>query len=92
MGYLGNMWSQSWVNIFDLVAPFPGKKSLDVSDTMRAQNYTPLKMVQLSDKFFTDLGLIPMPATFWNGSMISKPADRKVCISKLKIRGFVLNH
>jgi len=35
-------------------------------------------MFQLSDKFFTDLGLIPMPGEFWRESMIEKPADRKV--------------
>ncbi|KAJ6225294.1 hypothetical protein RDWZM_003839 [Blomia tropicalis] len=75
---LGNMWAQSWTNIFDVVAPYPGKKSLDVSETMRAQNYTALRMVQLSDKFFTDLGLIPMPGPFWRESMINKPTDRKV--------------
>lgn len=76
---LGNMWAQSWVNVFDLMAPFPGKKSLDVTDTMVAQNYTPLEMFQLSEKFFTDLGLIPMPEEFWRQSMITKPTDgRKV--------------
>ena len=72
------MWAQSWVNIFDLVAPFPNKKSLDVTNSMVAQNYTSLKMFQLADKFFTDLGLIPMPEEFWRDSMLSKPTDRKV--------------
>lgn len=75
---LGNMWSQAWGNIYDLVVPYKGKKSLDVSETMLAQNYTPKRMFQLSDKFFTDLGLIPMPGEFWRESMISKPAHRKV--------------
>lgn len=76
---LGNMWAQSWVNIFDLVAPFPNKKTLDVTEEMRAQNYTPTDMFHLSEKFFTDLGLIPMPEEFWTNSMIQKPTDgRKV--------------
>lgn len=75
---LGNMWAQSWVNIFELVVPFPGKKSLDVSETMIAQNYTELRMFQLSDKFFIDLGLIPMPPEFWRESLITKPLDRRV--------------
>jgi peptidyl-dipeptidase A len=34
---LGNMWAQEWGNILDLVAPFPNKKSLDISDTLKQQ-------------------------------------------------------
>ncbi|KAF7494107.1 Angiotensin-converting enzyme [Sarcoptes scabiei] len=51
---LGNMWAQSWSNIFDLVAPYPGK-SLDVTETLKEQNYTALEMFKLSEQFFTDL-------------------------------------
>ncbi|OTF79966.1 hypothetical protein BLA29_003639 [Euroglyphus maynei] len=75
---LGNMWSQSWGNIYDLVAPYPNRKSLDVTETMIAQNYTAMDMFRLSEKFFTDLALIPMPESFWRYSMFTKPTDRKV--------------
>jgi peptidyl-dipeptidase A len=43
-----------------------------------AQGYTPLKMFQKSDEFFTSLGLIPMPAEFWKESLLEKPKDREV--------------
>lgn len=75
---LGNMWAQSWGNIFDLVAPFPNKATLDVTETMRSQNYTALDMFRLSEKFFTDLALIPMPESFWKHSVITKPTGRKI--------------
>lgn len=75
---LGNMWAHSWSNIFDLVAPYPKMKSLDVSEAMRAQNYTSLDMFRLAEKFFTDLALIPMPEPFWQHSLFTKPSDRKV--------------
>jgi len=32
---LGNMWAQQWGNIYDLVEPYPGIDSLDVSATLR---------------------------------------------------------
>ena len=32
-------------------------------------------MFEESDRFFTSLGLIPMPQEFWDKSMIEKPAD-----------------
>jgi peptidyl-dipeptidase A len=34
---LGNMWGQSWGNIFDLVAPFPNKKSVNVTEALNQQ-------------------------------------------------------
>ena len=37
--YLGNMWAQTWGNIEDLVLPFPGKTSVDVTPEMLKQVY-----------------------------------------------------
>ncbi|XP_059351358.1 angiotensin-converting enzyme-like [Daphnia carinata] len=75
---LGNMWAQSWENIYSLVVPFPEKASIDVTEQMKEQGYTPLKMFQVSDEFFTSLGLIPMPPEFWKESLLEKPKDREV--------------
>ncbi|NXJ58386.1 ACE enzyme, partial [Spizaetus tyrannus] len=72
---LGNMWAQSWSNIFDLVMPYPDATKVDATPAMKQQGWTPKKMFQESDRFFTSLGLIPMPQEFWNKSMIEKPAD-----------------
>lgn len=39
------------------------------------QGYTPIKIFQLADEFFTSLNLEPMPETFWNNSILEKPKD-----------------
>ncbi|XP_013394530.1 angiotensin-converting enzyme-like [Lingula anatina] len=76
---LGNMWAQSWNNIFDIVEPFAGKPSVDVTPKMKELNYTPRRMFNISDEFFTSLGLEAMPQEFWDHSMLEKPTDgRKV--------------
>lgn len=75
---LGDMWAQTWGNIGSFSQPYPKEPSLDVTPAMVAKNYTALMMFQISDKFFTDLGMIPMPAAFWTNSMIQKPEDRNV--------------
>ncbi|XP_037267090.1 angiotensin-converting enzyme [Falco rusticolus] len=72
---LGNMWAQSWSNIFDLLIPFPDATKVDATPAMKQQGWTPKKMFEESDRFFTSLGLIPMPQEFWDKSMIEKPAD-----------------
>ncbi|XP_059473933.1 angiotensin-converting enzyme-like [Neocloeon triangulifer] len=75
---LGNMWSQSWAAVEDLVTPFPFKRLPDVSAEMARQGYTPLGLLQVAEQWFTSLGLPSMPADFWRKSIIQKPLDRPV--------------
>ncbi|KAF0306254.1 Angiotensin-converting enzyme [Amphibalanus amphitrite] len=72
---LGNMWAQAWGNIIDICKPYPEKKAADVSAQMKEAGYTPVRMFRLSEEFFTSLGLEPMPDTFWNLSVLERPAD-----------------
>ena len=75
---LGNMWSQSWEHIYPLIEPYAGVASLDVSAALTEQGYDELKMVKTAEGFFTSLGLPELPASFYENSMIKKPADRNV--------------
>lgn len=34
---LGNMWGQTWSNIFDITQPYPGRDFLDVGPEMQRQ-------------------------------------------------------
>ncbi|MFZ9887916.1 MAG: M2 family metallopeptidase [Myxococcota bacterium] len=75
---LGNMWSQSWGNIYPLVEPWPGHASLDVTKAVMAKQLDARAMVKLGEQFFTSLGLDPLPETFWQRSLFTKPRDRDV--------------
>ena len=75
---LGNMWAQEWGDVYDLIEPFPGQGSLDVDKKLVAKKYDPKKMVQLGESFFTSLGLDPLPASFWERSLFTRPKDREV--------------
>ncbi|XP_018022677.1 angiotensin-converting enzyme [Hyalella azteca] len=75
---LGNMWAQSWSNIYDIVQPYPNKPSLDVTQFMQAQGYTPERMFRLADDFFQSLNLSAMPPQFWARSIIEKPLGREM--------------
>ncbi|KAI1884165.1 hypothetical protein AGOR_G00223630 [Albula goreensis] len=72
---LGNMWAQTWNNIYDMMVPFPDKPNVDVTNAMKEQDWNATHMFRVSEEFFTSLGLIPMPQTFWDRSMLEKPAD-----------------
>uniref|UniRef100_A0A6G4ZXY2 Angiotensin-converting enzyme n=1 Tax=Rhipicephalus microplus TaxID=6941 RepID=A0A6G4ZXY2_RHIMP len=45
---------------------------------MKARNMTVLDMFKMSEEFFTSMGLPPMPKTFWERSVLTKPTDRKI--------------
>ncbi|MGV6820120.1 MAG: M2 family metallopeptidase [Parvularcula sp.] len=75
---LGNMWAQSWGNIYDLVAPEDADPGYDVTELLVDHDYTPLKMVQTGEAFFSSLGFDPLPETFYERSQITKPRDREV--------------
>jgi peptidyl-dipeptidase A len=75
---LGNMWAQQWSPIYDLVAPEGADIGYDVTELLLAQDYTPRRMVETGEAFFTSLGFDPLPATFWERSIIEKPADREL--------------
>ncbi|TSK14531.1 Angiotensin-converting enzyme [Bagarius yarrelli] len=72
---LGNMWAQSWNNIYDLMIPYPNKPNVDVTSTMIAQRYNSTHMFRVAEEFFTSLGLKEMTAKFWEKSMLQKPSD-----------------
>ena len=75
---LGNMWAQEWNNIYPLVEPFPGQASLDVDVELKKQGYDAMRMVKLGEKFFTSMGLKPLPQTFFERSQFTQPRDREV--------------
>ena len=76
---LGNMWSQQWGNIYDIVAPATGgASSYDLTDLLVKAGYDPTRMVRTGEGFYTSLGLAPLPQTFWERSQIVRPRDREV--------------
>ncbi|PHR93292.1 MAG: peptidyl-dipeptidase [Robiginitomaculum sp.] len=75
---LGNMWGQSWGNIYPLVEPVKNVKSVDETALLVNANYDAIKMVKTGEAFFTSLGFAPLPETFWERSLFLKPDDREV--------------
>jgi peptidyl-dipeptidase A len=75
---LGNMWAQSWEGVMDLVAPPATGAGFDLTKALVDRATTPEQMVGYGERFFRSLGLPPLPATFWERSMLARPRDREV--------------
>ena len=77
---LGNMWAQTWGNIYPLLAPPTGGRGYDLTQILKARNTDPKQMVRYGESFFTSLGFEQLPQTFWERSMLTKPVDHEaVC-------------
>jgi len=75
---LGNMWAQQWGNIYPIVAPKNVRSSYDMTQLLTSKDYDAVKMVKTGESFYSSLGLAPLPATFWERSMITRPEGREV--------------
>ena len=75
---LGNMWSQTWTNIFDIVAPAGSDLALDLTQLLEANDVDEVEMVRYGERFFSSLGFEPLPDTFWDRSLFIQPRDRDV--------------
>ena len=53
-------------------------KSYDITALLKAKNLDAKGMVKYGEGFFTSLGFAPLPQTFWERSLFTKPADRDV--------------
>jgi len=75
---LGNMWAQSWDNLFPLVAPADADPGFDLTAILKSRQTDARQMVRYGERFFTSLGFAPLPETFWTRSLFVKPRDREV--------------
>ncbi len=74
---LGNMWAQSWEYLYPELEPYKGVAAIDVTPVL-AKKYDAKKMVEMGEGFYTSLGMDPLPKTFWERSMFTKPANKDV--------------
>jgi peptidyl-dipeptidase A len=75
---LGNMWAQSWSNVYDELAPANNTFGYDLTTALQAKGYDVVKMVKTAEGFYTSLGFPPLPPTFWTRSLLTRPRDREV--------------
>ncbi|KQW97270.1 peptidyl-dipeptidase [Massilia sp. Root418] len=74
----GNMWSQSWENIYPLLKPANNASSFDLTKVLEERKTDAKQMTQYAERFYTSLGMQKLPETFWQRSLLTKPRDREV--------------
>jgi peptidyl-dipeptidase A len=75
---LGNIWAQEWNNVYDLMDSPKPAQTYDLTKILVERKTDAKGMVKYGENFFTSLGFAPLPQTFWERSLLTKPADREV--------------
>ena len=75
---LGNMWSQSWENLYPLLRPKNGDAGYDLTGILAARKTGAKDLVRYGESMYVSLGFAPLPPTFWERSLFEKPRDREV--------------
>jgi peptidyl-dipeptidase A len=75
---LGNPWAQEWGNIFPLMGLPENSRGYDLTELLRGKNLDAKGMVRYGENFYKSLGFDPLPQTFWERSLFTKPKDRDV--------------
>jgi peptidyl-dipeptidase A len=75
---LGNPWAQEWGNIYPLLGMPANSTGYELTELLKAKPVDPHGMVKYAENFFVSMGFPPLPETFWERSLFTKPADRDV--------------
>jgi peptidyl-dipeptidase A len=75
---LGNMWAQSWDNLYPILKPAGLEKGEDLTALLEERKTDAVEMTRYAEGFYTSLGMRKLPATFWERSLLTKPRDREV--------------
>ena len=75
---LGNMWAQSWDNLYPILKPAGLEKGEDLTALLEERKASAVEMTRYAEGFYTSLGMRKLPATFWERSLLTKPRDREV--------------
>lgn len=75
---LGNIWAQEWNNVYSLMDSPKPPQSYDLTKILQERKTDAKGMVKYGENFFVSLGFAPLPTTFWQRSLFTKPADRDV--------------
>ncbi|HEX7641546.1 MAG TPA: M2 family metallopeptidase [Burkholderiaceae bacterium] len=75
---LGNMWSQTWDNLYPILKPATVTDDDDLSKVLEERKTSAADMARYAEGFYTSLGMQKLPDTFWERSLLTKPQDREV--------------
>nr|XP_012232034.1 PREDICTED: angiotensin-converting enzyme-like [Linepithema humile] len=74
---LGNLWSQSWEALIDVIFPDYIVIESNLIDLIKQENYSVTKMMKTAEDFYVSLGFPPLTPEFWKNSIFEQETGRR---------------
>ncbi|KAM0732255.1 Angiotensin-converting enzyme [Formica fusca] len=74
---LGNLWSQSWEALIDVVFPNYTAIMPNLTNSMIQENYNVIKMIKKADDFYVSLGFPSLTPEFWKNSVFEQEMSKR---------------
>lgn len=73
---IGNLWSQSWEALIDIVFSNYTTVMPNLTDSMKQEDYSVMKMVKTAEDFYISLGFPQLSSEFWKNSIFEQKTGR----------------
>ncbi|KMQ92795.1 angiotensin-converting enzyme [Lasius niger] len=74
---LGNLWSQSWEALIDVIFPNYTAIMPNLTNSMIQENYDVIKMIKKVNDFYVSLGFPSLTPEFWKNSIFEQEMGRR---------------
>ncbi|XP_029165955.1 angiotensin-converting enzyme-like isoform X1 [Nylanderia fulva] len=74
---LGNLWSQSWEALIDVIFPNYTTIMPNLTNAMIQKNYNVIKMIKKANDFYMSLGFPSLTPEFWKNSIFEQKMGRR---------------
>ncbi|EAT34915.1 AAEL012873-PA [Aedes aegypti] len=72
---LGDMWSQNWESLAELIYPH----QVDIEQNLVRKNWTGEQIIKRAEDFYSSMGLPMMSKTFWEKSIFTRSTNVTKC-------------
>lgn len=75
---LGNMYAESWLNLYNETRPFKNVTSFDITPNLIAKGIKPYDMFNITNEFYTSMGLLSNEISYTKNAIIEKPKNDNI--------------
>lgn len=74
---VGEFFGQRWENLAKITMPYLSAKTINITEQLNVQFYTPLSLFKTADDLFLSINLKILPRMFWDKSLFEEPKGNR---------------
>jgi len=73
---VGNLWSQNWEALIDLILPNHNAITLSLINSIKQEHHSVIKMIKEAEDFYISLGFPSLTSEFWSNSVFQQNTNK----------------